>query len=90
MEKNNTGAIFKNVNKKADNHPDYVGKVNVNNKDMEIALWVRTSLKGLKYMSVCFTEPYVRVEQENNILEEFENKENKPFDILDINNDLPF
>ena len=55
MEKNNTGAIFKNVNKKADNHPDYVGKVNVNNKDMEIALWVRTSLKGLKYMSVCFT-----------------------------------
>ena len=61
-----------------------------NNKDMEIALWVRTSLKGLKYMSVCFTEPYVRVEQENNILEEFENKENKPLDILDINNDLPF
>ena len=102
MEKNNTGAIFKNVNKKADNHPDYVGKVNVNNKDMEIALWVRTSLKGLKYMSVCFTEPYVRVEQENNILEEFENnetnlsenhevyikveEENKPLYI----NDLPF
>ena len=90
MEKNNTGAIFKNLNKKADNQPDYIGKVNVNNKDMEIALWVRTSLKGLKYMSVCFTEPYVRVEQENNILEEFENKENKPLDILDINNDLPF
>ena len=69
---------------------------------MEIALWVRTSLKGLKYMSVCFTEPYVRVEQENNILEEFENnetnlsenhevsikveEENKPLYI----NDLPF
>jgi hypothetical protein len=25
--KNNTGAIFKNDNKKADNHPDYKGKV---------------------------------------------------------------
>jgi hypothetical protein len=25
--RNNTGAIFKNDNKKADNHPDYKGKV---------------------------------------------------------------
>ena len=31
--KNNTGAIFKNDNKKADNHPDYKGKVNVNGKE---------------------------------------------------------
>ena len=33
--RNNTGAIFKNDNKKAENHPDYKGKVNVNGKDME-------------------------------------------------------
>jgi hypothetical protein len=37
----NTGAIFKNTNKKADNHPDYKGKVNVNGKEMEVALWVK-------------------------------------------------
>jgi uncharacterized protein (DUF736 family) len=47
--RNNTGAIFKNDNKKADNHPDYKGKVNVNNKEMEVALWLKTSAKGVKF-----------------------------------------
>ena len=37
----NTDAIFKNDNKKAENHPDYKGKVNVNGKDMEVALWFK-------------------------------------------------
>ena len=41
----NTGAIFKNDNKKAENHPDYKGKVNVNGKEMEVALWMKTSSK---------------------------------------------
>jgi uncharacterized protein (DUF736 family) len=47
----NTGAIFKNDNKKAENHPDYKGKVNVNGKDMEVALWLKTSAKGVKFLS---------------------------------------
>ena len=44
----NTGAIFKN-DKKQGNQPDYRGKVNVNGKEMEIALWLKESSKGLKY-----------------------------------------
>ena len=55
----NTGAIFKNDNKKAENHPDYRGKVNVNGKEMEIALWVKTSSAGNSYFSASFSEPYV-------------------------------
>ncbi len=55
----NTGAIFKNDNKKADNHPDYKGKVNVNGKEMDVALWLKTSAKGIKFMSASFSEPYV-------------------------------
>lgn len=39
--KNNTGAIFKNDKKTSEAHPDYKGKVNVNGKDMEVALWLR-------------------------------------------------
>lgn len=58
----NTGAIFKNDNKKADNHPDYKGKVNVNGKEMEIALWMKTSAKGVKFMSASFSEPFVKGE----------------------------
>ena len=54
----NTGAIFKNTNKKADNHPDYKGKVNVNGKEMEVALWVKQGKAG-SFMSASFSEPYV-------------------------------
>jgi uncharacterized protein (DUF736 family) len=58
----NTGAIFKNENKKAENHPDYKGKVNVNGKEMEVALWLKTSAKGLKFFSASFSEPYIKSE----------------------------
>ena len=63
--RNNTGAIFKNDNKKADNHPDYKGKVNVNGKEMEVALWMKTSAKGVKFMSASFSEPFVKSETQN-------------------------
>ena len=50
----NTGAIFKN-DKKQGNQPDYRGKVNVNGKEMEIALWIKESSKGMKYFSCSFS-----------------------------------
>jgi uncharacterized protein (DUF736 family) len=82
-QRNNTGAIFKNDNKKAENHPDYKGKVLVNDKEMEIALWLKTSAKGLKFFSVSFSEPYVKSEPQIN--------NNEPqYKVLDANDDLPF
>ena len=90
--RNNTGAIFKNDNKKAENHPDYKGKVNVNGKDMEVALWLKTSAKGVKFMSAQFSEPFVKSEPQI--------KNNEPqingtliqpnYVSLDVNDDLPF
>jgi uncharacterized protein (DUF736 family) len=55
----NSGAIFKNDKKTNEKHPDYRGKVNVNGKEMEIALWLKESSKGTKYFSCSFSEPYV-------------------------------
>jgi hypothetical protein len=43
---------------------------------MEVALWLKTSAKGVKFFSASFSEPYVKTEQEN-----------KP---LEANDDLPF
>jgi len=54
----NTGAIFKNTNKTKDTHPDYRGKVNVNGKEMEVALWVKQGKSGA-FFSASFSEPYV-------------------------------
>lgn len=57
--KNNTGSIFKNNYKQMPNHPDYKGKCVVNGKEMEVALWVKTSSAGNSYFSASFSEPYV-------------------------------
>jgi uncharacterized protein (DUF736 family) len=90
--RNNTGAIFKNDNKKAENHPDYKGKVNVNGKDMEVALWMKTSAKGVKFMSASFSEPFVKNEPQINKNEPQINSTLKPVNYvnLDVNDDLPF
>ena len=56
--KNNSGAIFKNDKKQKETHPDYRGKINVEGKEFEIALWLKESAKGMKYFSVAISEPY--------------------------------
>ena len=56
--KTNTGAIFKNDKKTNEKQPDYRGKVNVNGKEMEVALWVKQGKNG-SFFSASFSEPYV-------------------------------
>jgi hypothetical protein len=59
----NTGVIFKNDRKTSDKQPDYKGKVNVNGKEMEVALWVKKSNGGGNtFFSAAFSEPYVAPE----------------------------
>ncbi len=52
--KTNTGAIFKNDKKTSDKQPDYKGKVNVNGKEMEVALWVKQGKNG-SFFSAAFS-----------------------------------
>jgi uncharacterized protein (DUF736 family) len=58
-QKVNSGTIFKNDKKTADNQPDYRGKINVEGKELEISLWVKTAQSGVKYMSAAIKEPWV-------------------------------
>lgn len=55
--KENTGAIFKNENSTG-NQPQWKGKIDINGKEMQIALWQRTSEKGVNYLSAKLSEPY--------------------------------
>jgi uncharacterized protein (DUF736 family) len=59
-QKNNTGAIFKNDKKTAENQPEYRGKMMVDGQQWEISLWVRESAAGVKYFSAAIKEPYVK------------------------------
>ena len=59
-QKNNTGAIFKNDKKTAENQPEYRGNMTVDGQKWEISLWVRESAAGVKYFSAAIKEPYVK------------------------------
>ena len=56
----NSGTIFKNDKKTAENQPDYRGKINVDGKEWEISLWVKEGQKAGKYFSAAIKEPWVK------------------------------
>lgn len=53
--KENSGAIFKNLKKANEKQPDYSGTVNVGGTDKQIALWIKDGAKG-KFFSVQISE----------------------------------
>ena len=56
-QKDNTGALFHQKEKKSDAAPDYSGECLINGVRMEIAGWRKTSAKGTAYMSLKFQVP---------------------------------
>ena len=54
MEKDNQGALFRNEEKKSDNHPDYSGTVTIEGKEMWISGWINESKSGTQYMKLSF------------------------------------
>ena len=72
------GVLFKNDNKKTDNHPDYNGKIVIDNIEFYLSAWVNTSKDNTKYMSLSIGKQIETKEQP---------KEVKPMVKTD---DLPF
>ena len=72
----NKGVLFKNIDKKKENGPDYSGKCNLNGIDYKIASWLNTSKKGQQYLSLKFQ-----------IADEEKEKQVK---IEDLKDDIPF
>ena len=57
-DNNNSGVLFKNDKKEeGSKQPDYNGSAEIDNKQLEIAAWIRTSKTGKKFMSLKFQEP---------------------------------
>ena len=55
--KDNSGALFKEEEKKSEKHPDYKGNCLVNGERTYIAAWINESQGGKKYMSLSFSVP---------------------------------
>jgi len=60
----NSGALFKNKDKKTDNHPDYRGSINVDGQEFWISSWLKTAKSGEKYMSLS-VQPKQEQQQRN-------------------------
>ena len=55
FDNTNRGALFKNKDKKTDDHPDYTGRLNVGSDEFWLSAWLKTSKAGQKYMSLSVT-----------------------------------
>jgi len=55
-EREGSGALFVNGDKKLEKQPDYTGKVVVDGKARRIAGWRRISSKGTKFISVSISD----------------------------------
>ena len=80
MEYDNTnrGMLMKNLNKTADNYPDYSGSINVNGVDHWLSGWIKESKKGTKFFSL-------------SIKPKDEQKKAKPKQVdEDMNDSIPF
>lgn len=53
-QKNDTGSLFKNKDKKSNNHPDYNGSALIDDVEYWMSAWLKTSDKGTKWMSFSF------------------------------------
>jgi len=78
--KENSGSLFKNTNKKTDNHPDYTGIIDIGGKVMRIAGWKKAGKEGTTFLSLQVSEE----KQE----EQKTNKKASPFDGMD--DSIPF
>jgi uncharacterized protein (DUF736 family) len=62
VRKDGTGQLNKNSYKTTDNHPDYRGDAKIDGKNKELSAWVKTNVKGEKYLSLSIQEPYKKEE----------------------------
>jgi uncharacterized protein (DUF736 family) len=51
-QKDNSGALFMNVEKKTENSPDYSGSVRIDGTDWAISGWKKQSKNGRSYLSL--------------------------------------
>jgi hypothetical protein len=62
IQKDMSGAIFKNAKKVISEHPDYTGSCTIRGEKLSIAAWIKEGTKG-KFMSLAFSEPYSPVHE---------------------------
>ena len=53
-QRDNSGSLFRNTEKKSDKHPDYSGTAMIDGTEMFMDAWLKESENGRKWMSFSF------------------------------------
>lgn len=67
--KPNTFSAFVNDKNGNEKKPDWTGKINIDGKEMRIAVWKRKSASGIEYLSGLIEEPFKPAEQLQTVAE---------------------
>lgn len=80
FDNTNRGILSKNLNKTADNHPEYSGSLNVDGTDYWLSAWIKESNKdGKKFFSLS-VKPKDSVKQKPKAKQEYDMPEDQvPF-----------
>lgn len=70
MNKEGTGAIFRNNQKQSDKSPDYTGSITINGKEIKLSCWLATSKLGVKYFSVKVANSTKQAATQENIVDD--------------------
>jgi len=91
-DNNNKISIFKNDKKGNEKAPDYRGTTTLNNQEYKVALWIRTSASGTKYMSgTVEIDTYKKQERKQDIDKQYQDFGNSvELTDDDIDNELAF
>lgn len=57
LQKDNRGVLFANTNKSKPTQPDMTGQGTIKGVEQRISAWENTSPKGVKYLSLIFSDP---------------------------------
>jgi hypothetical protein len=52
MNRDNSGALFKNAEKRDDASPDYSGRITIDGKEYWLSAWIKEARAGSKFMSL--------------------------------------
>ena len=55
QQKDNSGVLFKNLDKTTETDPDYKGHAMIDGTDFHFNAWINTSKAGQKYMKASFS-----------------------------------
>lgn len=61
--RDNSGALFRERDRKSDRAPEYTGKAMIGGKEYRVAAWIKEGRSGQKFFSLAFEEPRQQQEQ---------------------------